>query len=114
MSDFARTQDIEMDRIVQALETAPDVAMPDNFAARVIARVPRQPQRRFVLRQAMQTEARIGRRLALAALVLLVGSMLLLAPHTAGSEIWLLLQAVLFTQLVALLLWMGISYKRLL
>ena len=59
-------------------------------------------------------EAHVGRRLAFVALLLLIAGMLVLARHTAGSETWMLLQELLFAQLVALLLWMGISYKRLL
>ena len=96
-----RVKENEMQQIVKALEAAPSVVVPDDFAARMMARLPQQPQRRYVLRQTMQTEAHV------------VAGMLVLAPHTAGSETWLLLQGLLFTQLVALLLWMGISYKRL-
>ena len=114
MNDLNGNSDIEMDRILQALETPPDVTVPDDFTARLMARVPHQPQRRFVLRQSLQTEGQFGRRLAFVALLVIVAGMLLMAPHTAGSETWLLLQGLLFVQLVALLLWMGISYKRLL
>lgn len=114
MNDLQKTRDGDMDRIVQALEAAPSVTVPDDFAARVMARVPQQPQRRYVLRQALQTEAHFGRKLAVAALLILVVGMVLLAPHTAGSGTWLLLQGLLFAQLVALLLWMGIFYKRIL
>ncbi len=103
-----------MEQIVKVLESAPDVTVPDDFAARLMVRVPRQTARRFVLLQSPQTESHVGRSLALAALLVLVAGMLLLAPHTAGSEVWLLLQGLLFVQLAALLLWMGISYKRLL
>jgi hypothetical protein len=109
------TNDTEMEAIIKALESAPDVAVPDDFAARLMARVPQQQtQRRYVLMQTPQAESHVGRTLAFAALLVLVVGMLLLAPHTPGSETWLLLQGLLFAQLVALLLWMGISYKRLL
>ena len=104
----------EMEQIVKALESAPDVAVPDGFAARLMARVPQRTERRYVLRQTLHAESHVGRRLAFGALPVLVAGMLLLAPHTAGSQTWLMLQGLLFAQLVALLLWMGISYKRLL
>ncbi len=113
MSDLHRTTDGEIDRIVQALETAPHVPMPDDFTARVMARVPRQRQRHYVLLQSLR-ETHVGRSLAFAALLTLVAGMCLLAPYTTGSEVWLLVQGVLFAQLTGLLLWMGISYKRLL
>jgi hypothetical protein len=106
--------DNEMEQIVKALESAPDVAVPDDFAARLMARVPEQPHRRYVIPQTLQTDSHVGRTLTFAALLVLIAGMLLLAPHTVRSATWLMLQGVLFAQLVALLLWMGISYKRLL
>lgn len=114
MNETHRTTEIEMDRLIQALEAAPSAPVPDDFSARVMTRLPQQPQRRYVLRQSLHTEAHVGRSLALAALLVLVVGMLVLAPHTASSGTWLLLQGLLFVQLVGLLLWMGISYKRLL
>ena len=114
MNDLHNIKDSEIDGIMQALERPPEIAVPNDFAARVMARVPQQPRRRYVLRQALQTEARLGRKLAFVAMLILVAGMILLAPHTSASETWLLLQGVLFAQLVALLLWLGISYKRLL
>ena len=37
----------ELDGIVQALETAPEVSVPDDFTARVMALVPQEPQARI-------------------------------------------------------------------
>lgn len=114
MNEPHRTTDIEMDRLIQALEAPPSVPVPDDFSARVMARVPLQRQRRYVLRQSLQKEAHVGRSLVFVALLVLVAAMLVLAPHTTGSETWMVLQGVLFIQLVALVLWIGISYRRLL
>ena len=113
MNDLQTTDDIAMDRMVQALEAAPDVPVPDDFAARLMARVPVQRQRRYVLRQPWKVQPRVGRTLAAAALVLLLAGMVIAAPRTTGSTEWLLLQSLLFAQFAALLLWLGWSYKQL-
>ena len=113
MNDLQTTHDIEMDRIVQALEAAPRVAVPDDFAVRLMARVPAQRQPRYVLRRPWMMQPRVGRTLAAAALVLLLAGMVIAAPRTTGSGEWLLLQSLLFAQFAALLLWLSWSYKQL-
>ena len=113
MNELEGSRDEAMERLVRVLETAPAVVVSEDFAARVMARVPREPQRRYVLRRSLQP-SRIGQSLAFGALLVLVIAMLLLAPRTASSGMWQSLQGLLFLQLLALLLWMGVSYRRLL
>ena len=117
MNESQSTDDIEMDPIVHALEAAPHVEVPDDFAARLMARLPAQPltppRRRFVPEQPWHAQVRVGRTFTAVALVVLLAGMLLAAPRTTGSVEWLLLQSLLFAQFAALLLWLGWSYKQL-
>jgi hypothetical protein len=94
-----------MQRITAALETAPEVQVPADFAARVTARVPQVKSRRLVVPSL--TPARYGPFATLAAMVVLFLAILAFAPHTHNSVLWTVLQAVLLVELGALVLWFG-------
>ncbi len=101
-------EDDAEEQLVRALEKAPAVPIPDDFAARVMARIPHQPRRGYVLRGSFR-KSRLGSLLLLMAMLVLVAGMLLAAPYTKDSSTWLILQGLLFAQLAALLLWVGLS-----
>ena len=94
-----------MQRITAALETAPEVQVPADFAARVAARVPQVKRRRLVVPSL--TPARYGRFATLVAMLVLLAAVLVFAPHTRGSILWTVLEAVLVMELGALVLWFG-------
>jgi hypothetical protein len=93
-----------MKRITDALETHPEVTMPADFAARVMARVPAQTRR---ITLPAISRARYGRYALALAMLLILAAMLVFAPATRSSALWLTLQAMLFAQLAALVLWFG-------
>jgi hypothetical protein len=94
-----------MEQITAALEATPNVHAPDDFAARVMARVPQQKTRRIVV--PALAPARYGQYASVLGMVLLVVAMLYFAPQTRSSLTWQLLQGLLLTQLICLVLWFG-------
>ncbi len=94
-----------MEQMTTALETAPDVHVPEDFAARVMARIPEQKTRRMVV--PALPPARYGQFASVLGMVLIVAAMLYLAPQTRSSLTWLLMQGLLLAQLVCLVLWFG-------
>jgi protein-S-isoprenylcysteine O-methyltransferase Ste14 len=92
-------------QITEALETAPNIPVPSDFAARVMARVPRQKTHRMAVPAI--AKARYGQAALVLAMVLLVAAMLYLAPETRTSNTWLLLQGLLLAQLAFLAIWFG-------
>jgi hypothetical protein len=91
------------DAITQALETKPTISVPDDFAARVMARV---PQTRRAVAPSI-SRGRYGRFALLCAMPLLVVAMLVLAPATHDSVLWLCMQTMLFAELAGIVLWFG-------
>ncbi len=100
--------DKTMQSIIEALETAPHVNVPDDFAARVMARLPQQSTRRLRM-PALPARSHYGRTAAVTCMVILVVAMVVLAPHTMQSRTLGYMQALLFAQLAALLLWIGLN-----
>ncbi len=103
--------DEPMQRITAVLETPPNIPVPGDFAARVMAKLPPPTRRRIVL-SALPSPARYGRFALAAAMVLLVSATLLLAPLTRGSALWLTLQLVLLLQLGVLVFLFGWTRNR--
>jgi hypothetical protein len=94
-----------MTEITAALETAPDMHIPSDFAARVMARIPQKKTHRIVV--PALPPARYGQFASVLGMVLIVAAMLYLAPQTRSSLTWQLLQGLLLAQLVCLVLWFG-------
>jgi hypothetical protein len=94
----SQTPGQELDqRIVRALETAPEIRIPADFAARVAAQL---PARR---RPVSLTRTRYGQSATLIGLVVTLATLVLLA--TRGHAAFGLLESLLFTQFIALAVW---------
>jgi len=95
-------------RIVQALERAPEVRIPEDFAARVAASV---PARTVQLRHARLAGPAPARRAAYLAavvcLVVLAAGMLALAPHSGQRMFYLVLESLLAAQFCLLAAWVA-------
>jgi hypothetical protein len=95
-------------RIVQALERAPAVRIPEDFAARVAASI---PARTVQLRQARPAGAAPTRRAAYVAavvcLLVLAAAMLALAPHSAQRVFYQVLECLLAGQFCLLAAWVA-------
>ena len=73
----------QLDRqLTTALEAVPHIAVPDDFAARVMSRVP-APQ---IAAQSLPSRASIGRRVAIVAAMVLVIAMIVFAAPTHGAN----------------------------
>ena len=96
-------------RITHALEQAPHVRIPDDFAARVTTRIPASTVR---LRTARIQVRRVGYAVTAACLVALAIAMLALAPHTAHSSFYLALQWTLAAQFCLLAAWLAVPRRR--
>ncbi len=88
------------ERIVLALEAAPGVEVPPDFAARVMARVPARPLLRAGRRTAYGRHAMLVCALVLCAVMLAV-----LPAATRGSLEWIALEWIALTQLAGIVLW---------
>jgi len=91
-------------QMTNALETAPDVQVPGDFAARVMARVPQQKRRHIVMPAIAR--ARYGRFAMLAAMACILIAMVAFAPE-GSSSMGILIESALLAQLAALVLWFG-------
>lgn len=109
-----KTNDSQMSAITSALEAKPDVPVPDDFAARMMARLPEGQTHRLSVPVSVTSGSQFGRLAAYVSLVLLLAGMAVLAPRAQDSAVWLSLQGLLFLQFCALLLWAGMSRRRLL
>jgi hypothetical protein len=87
-------------RIVRALETAPDLHMPVDFAARVASLLP-------VRRPVTLTPTHYGQNAMLIGMVVTLAMLLALAMHTTGHALGLL-ESLLFAQFIALAVWLSV------
>ena len=101
--DHAAGRAFEM-RIVHALEQAPRVRIPEDFAARVAAQVPASTVR---LRTVRVRARRIGVSVAAACLIALAIAMLALAPHTTHNTFYIALEWTLAAQFCLIAAWIG-------
>jgi len=99
-------------RIVQALECAPEVRIPQDFAARVMASLPERAVRE---RQARLTTPirvrRVGYTVAAVCLVVVAVAMLMLAPRTDQKTFYLALEWLLASQFCLLAVWLGVPRR---
>jgi hypothetical protein len=88
-------------RIVRALETAPDLQMPADFAARVAGLLPAR-------RPVSLTPTHYGQNAMLIGTVVTLAALLVLAAHTTGHAAFGLVESVLFVQFIALAVWLSV------
>ncbi|MEZ2346082.1 hypothetical protein [Terriglobus sp. RCC_193] len=111
-NDAQDTQDERNTALVRALETSPQITAPQDFATRVMARVPQKPQPYQRFANAVFTAPDYGRKAIFAALVVLVVLMFALTPAAAGKpNTWTTIQLVLLLQLSVFVLWLGFSRR---
>jgi hypothetical protein len=93
-------------KLARALEAVPKVAIADDFALRVMQRVPARPVRKRVL---LPERSRVGRRVMIAAMVAMAALMLGLAPWAWGLGHLALtaVEWVLCVEFIGLALWLS-------
>ena len=88
-------------RILLALETAPELEIPADFAARVARQLPSRPA-------VVLTPNRNGQRAAVASLVVLLGLMLAFAHRATGASLyWFSLESIFCAQFALLAVWLA-------
>jgi len=93
--------------LTRALEARPYLEVADDFAARLVCKLPpRRPAPRLVL----TTVPRTGRRVAFAALLVLFLAMILLAPlaRGAGHQPFEVLEWIFVAEFVLITVWMSL------
>ena len=89
-------------RILRALETAPRVEVPSDFAARVARQLPPRPA-------AVLSPARYGYRAAGACLVVLLVLMFAFAHRATGTSLyWTSIEWIFCAQFVFLAVWLAV------
>jgi hypothetical protein len=88
-------------RIIRALEAAPEPPIPADFAARVASQLPtRRPD--------SLTPTHYGQNTMLLAIVATLAALLVLALRTTGHATFGLLESVLFAEFLAFAVWFSI------
>jgi hypothetical protein len=93
-------------RIVRALETAPQLQIPADFAARVAGQLPAR-------RPVSLTPTHYGQNATLAGMLVTLVALLVLALHSPGHATFGLLESVLSAQFLALAVWFSVWRHRL-
>ncbi len=97
-------------RIVQALERAPEVRIPEDFAARVAASVPARTVRLRQARLAARAPVRrVAYAMAVVCLVAVAASMVALARHSGQRVFYQVLECVLAFQFCIVAAWVARS-----
>ncbi len=91
----------EDEAIVRALEAMPAVPVAEDFAARVVARLPAR------CAVSIAEHRSVGRVAAMVAIATLFMAMVAVAPRSQGSEVWMSMQVLLFIEFSGLLLWVS-------
>lgn len=99
------------DLLTKALEHAPDVSAPSDFARRVMARVSHE-QPHPALHRARALTPRYGRAAAYGALVITAIAVIVLTFHVRPSASWYASQMVLMAQLGCIAVWIGLASWR--
>ena len=100
-------QDELMEGITGALETPPAATVPDDFTARLMARLP--PTRRHFVLPELPVRPQYGLIATSAGIVLLLIAMAFAAVFAQTSPV---LETVLFCQFCGLTLWLAVSRRR--
>ena len=88
-------------RIVRALETAPELQIPADFAARVASSLP-------ATRPVSLTPTHYGQNAMLLGIVVILAALVVLALHSTGHATFGLLEWLLFAQFIAFAVWFTI------
>jgi hypothetical protein len=88
-------------KIVRALETAPQAQIPADFAARVASRLPTR-------RPVSLTPTHYGRKATLAGMLVTLAALLILALTPMGHTTFGLLESLLSAQFIALAVWLSV------
>jgi hypothetical protein len=112
MNETNEQQDKFTAALLQALETPPQVNVPSDFTARMMARIPQREQPRSRFANAVITAPSYGRKATVVALVVLVVLMFAFTPAAAGKpNTWTTIELVLLIQLSVFVLWLGFSRR---
>lgn len=105
-------QRVEEDRITRALEQAPAVAVPTEFAARVMARLPERKVARVPADGFFVRRTHYGRNALLAGAALLLCCLLVAGALGHGGGIaWQLAEWTALVQLGGIALWCGLAWR---
>jgi hypothetical protein len=88
-------------RIVRALETAPRLQVPDDFAVRVASQLP-------VGRPVSLTPTHYGKNAMLAGIAVTLATLVVLALHSTGDAAFGVLESLLFAQFIAFAVWLTV------
>jgi hypothetical protein len=88
-------------RIVRALEAAPEPQIPAEFATRVASRLPAR-------RPVSLTPTHYGQNALLIGTVVTLAALLVLALHSTGHATFGLLESILSAQFIALAVWLSV------
>ena len=89
-------------RILRALETAPRLEIPSDFAVRIARQLPPLPV-------AILSPARYGYRAAVACLIVLLALILALARRATGTSIfWVSMEAIFCAQFALVAVWLAV------
>ena len=107
-------QRIEEDRMTRALEQAPAVAVPADFAARLMARLPeRKAARVSAGSEWFVRRTHYGRNAMLAGAVLLCCLLVVAAAASnRGGVAWEMAEWIALAQLGGIALWRGLAWRR--
>lgn len=97
--------------LLRALETPPQIVAPQDFAARVMGRIPQTAKPRTRFANTVLTATDYGRKAIFGALGLLLVLMLAITPATRTSSTWMIFQLVLLVQFSVLVLWLGFGRR---
>ena len=107
-------QRMEEDRITRLLEQAPAVAVPAEFAARVMAQLPERKVARVPAMSGLfvrRTHYGRNAMLAGAALLCCVLVATAMASHGKGDAAWRLAEWTALAQLAGIALWCGLAWR---
>jgi hypothetical protein len=93
-------------RIIRALETAPEPQIPADFAARIASQLPAR-------RPASLTPTHYGQNATLAGILVTLAALLILALKPTGHATSGLLESLLSAQFIALAVWLSVWRHRL-
>jgi hypothetical protein len=88
-------------RIVRALETAPQLQIPPDFAARVANQLPAR-------RPVSLTPTHYGKNAMLAGIAVTLAALVVLALHSTGDAAFGVLESLLFAQFIAFAVWLTV------
>jgi hypothetical protein len=99
------------ERVTRALERAPTVAVPADFAARVMAQLPERKVRAAPVAGWFPQRTHYGRNAMLTGAVLLCCLLVAGAVASRGDAAWRMAEWIAFAQLAGIALWWGLAWR---